>query len=57
MTDRHLRSPDLPGFDAPTIHHWINARVTDIRRGRVPPIPGGEHVARPADKGLWAEGR
>ena len=40
MTDRHLRSPDQPGFDAPTIHHGINARV-----------------ARPADKGLRAEGR
>ncbi|WP_023852430.1 hypothetical protein [Ponticoccus alexandrii] len=40
MIDRHLRSPDLPGFDAPTIHHGINA-----------------HVARRADKGLWAEVR
>lgn len=57
MTDQHLCSPGLPDFDAPTIHHGINARVADIRRGRVPPIPGGERAARPADKGFWAEVR
>lgn len=28
MTDHHLRSPGLPGFDAPTLHHGINAHVT-----------------------------
>ena len=27
MTDQRLRSPALPDFDAPTIHHGINARV------------------------------
>lgn len=57
MTDQHLRSPDLPDFDAPRIRHEINARVADIRGPRAPSTPVGGRAARPADKGLWAEGR
>ena len=57
MTDRHLSSLDLPDFDATSLRDGINARVADIRRGRMPPIPGGERAARPADKGLKAEAR
>ena len=55
MTDRHLRSPDQPDFNAPTIRQGTNARVADLRRGRVPPIPSGERAPRPAGKGLKAE--
>ena len=54
MTNQHLPSPDLPVFDIATICPGINARVADISRRRVLPIPGGE---RAADKGLWAEER
>ncbi len=57
MTDRYLRRTELLDFDAPAIRHGINARVADIRRRRVLPIPGGERAARPTDKGLWAEER
>ena len=55
MTDRHLRSPDQPDFDAPTIRQGTNAHIADLRRGRVPPNPGGERAPRPAGKGLKAE--
>ena len=54
MTNQHLPNPDLPVFDIAKICPGINARIADIRRRRVLPIPGGE---RAADKGLWAEER
>ena len=57
MIDRHLRTPDLPDFDAPTICQGITARIADIRRDTVSPISGDERATRPADKGFWAEVR
>ncbi len=39
------------------IRHWMNARVADIRRGRVPLIPGGGRATPPADTGLRADER
>ena len=57
MTDRHLNLAELPDFDCSAIRHRMNARVVDIRHGRVPPIPGSGRAARPADTGLWTEAR
>ncbi|WP_158971092.1 hypothetical protein [Chachezhania sediminis] len=44
MTDRHLRSPDLPDFDAPVIRHGMTARTADIRRRHMTPTDRGHRV-------------
>lgn len=33
------------------VRHWMNARVRQIRQGRIPPIPGGTHVHQQGSSG------